>query len=231
MGLKRRMMLYLMGTLATGVVVSLAINVGLLLAAFPGWVENVETSMVNAEQQNLLRIAVGCVMPPPRQAHKRHVRLGSHVRVLGGRARTQASKGDFTNEFFSRIAQQTRLLDVYTEGVMGGDIVATPATTTYQVSGTYHAATSCCLAAPSNQHTAGEYQRMRRSRKPRIGISTRAATRSWLGGGNAQLTHPWPSRAKVCRPPRNSVRRPSGASTRPMLSSWPCMRCLHLDSL
>lgn len=64
MGLKRRMMLYLMGTLATGVVVSLSINVGLLLAAFPGWVENVETSMVNAEQQNLLRIAVGCVMPP-----------------------------------------------------------------------------------------------------------------------------------------------------------------------
>ena len=77
MGLKRRMMLYLMGTLATGVVVSLSINVGLLLAAFPGWVENVETSMVNAEQQNLLRIAVGCVMPPTAGAQASHASRSS----------------------------------------------------------------------------------------------------------------------------------------------------------
>lgn len=41
MALKNRMLCYVMGTLAAGATISLALNVGILLAAFPDWIDNV----------------------------------------------------------------------------------------------------------------------------------------------------------------------------------------------
>ena len=41
MALKNRMLCYVMGTLAAGAAISLALNVGILLTAFPGWIDNV----------------------------------------------------------------------------------------------------------------------------------------------------------------------------------------------
>lgn len=57
MALKARMLCYVMGTLVVGVLLSLAFNIGMLLVAFPDWIENVADSMTSAEELNLGRIS------------------------------------------------------------------------------------------------------------------------------------------------------------------------------
>jgi len=41
MGLKTRMMCYVMGTLTTGMIICLLLNVSLMMAAFPSWIDDV----------------------------------------------------------------------------------------------------------------------------------------------------------------------------------------------